>query len=79
MVEDLRRLVHMRSDRCELVHEPLEIRMLGNDAIHLVNTMSSAPTGIPENLERRQFHYLHLAGAGEESAAPACRQTFAVL
>ena len=39
--------------------------------------MSSAP--IPENLERRQCHQLHHAGAGEEPAAPACRQTFAVL
>jgi len=45
MVEGLRRLVHMRCDRCELVplemrcdrceHEPLEIGMLGNDDIHL--------------------------------------------
>ena len=26
-----------------------------------------------------QYHQLHLAGAGEEPAAPACRQTFAVL
>jgi len=39
--------------------------------------MSSAP--IPENLERWQCHQLHLAGAGEEPTAPACRQTFAVL
>ena len=35
MVEGLRRLVHMCCDRCELVHEPLEIWMLGNDDIHL--------------------------------------------
>jgi len=52
MVEGLQRLVHMRCGRCELVHETLEIWMLGNYAIHLVDTVSSAP--IPENLERRQ-------------------------
>jgi len=33
MVEGLRRLVHMCCNRCEIVHEPLEIRMFGNDAI----------------------------------------------
>ena len=52
MVEGLRRLVHMRYDRCELAHEPLEIRMLGNDGVHLVETTSSAP--IPQNVECRK-------------------------
>jgi len=42
----------MRCDRSEFVQEPLEIWMLGNDDIHLVETMCSAP--IPHNVERRK-------------------------
>jgi len=49
MVEGLGRLVYMRSNRSELVHELLEFWMLCNDGMQFVDTMGDA--SIPKNLE----------------------------